>query len=495
MLNKEAFTHTVINTTESNASYPLTLSAQRAIDSLQLIPEAKIQEIQHFQGNPEFGSVEKYIIMGDATEISQSQFLTSYARLTNRVAQDAKALIANYGNLENLRNFRESVRGQLYESVEPVSAPIDLTDQSHKTAVDIIDTIIKRRIVAYERGQGKPIIELGIAEMACNQAIMSLDCETRKVETAALVTAQQEKLQDHKNLMHQAKNNAEQAAFEGKFTHPISESVLDEWFLNILDLKYITTEKSPSVIFVNDIDSNMGETSEYDKLKPANSIDALLSVTLDKVHPIPGRQRVPIIHSLQSDPKFGSVISLLYQNAGRNISLFADVPTTVQAVQENGGRFIALTANMQDCGAGAISRIGIPIELVGQSYDSVLGPEKPTYLINLLAQNPNSVIVHSDDADARIVKALQNESVIDGMELPLALEDVVFFATRKRSSTEYPQTPFKLEAQLSKKGIPYAVNKREVTNQGIIGYQGTKRMAELYKWWKQEGLNRTDITE
>ena len=159
---------------------------------------------------------------------------------------------------------------------------------------------------------------------------------------------------------------------------------------------------------------------------------------------------------------------------------FYGAVTAAKLAHETKAEFRVLTSNMAAYGRGVAKNLGHSEEIVveGLKADSIMAQEKPLRLMEMILEDPEAVILFSDDRDRRTCEAIEAGSAIEGLEIPLPLEDMVMFASRVAGEGETKD--FKLAATLKENGIAFAENHKD----GQEGYQGVVKMMQIYQRWR-----------
>lgn len=456
-----------------------------AITNFEIIPESAIAQIRSFEGNPEYGSTSAFVQMPNGEQLSQGEFLASYAVVSNKAVLAARAILKNHPTLSQLREHRDLLDQRVAKDKSDHELFKDLLPSSpqpleHTIALNIVDTYLKRRVIRLARNDSADAITL----MGYNLALMNVEHAQHESYLAQLLADRQSQIENHLQTMKKARELADSSQAQERYKS-IAKTTHERALLLTLDAKLHQQEYIPPLFVVNDMDNNLGAHNENAKIKPGNILGRTLD-ELDKVHASPVYQRFPITDDLESHAVLGPMAEALLHLAGSETPVFEDVGAVIELARKNGIDFSILTANMQTVAKGILSRTGQtePIEIIGAERDYREGFDKPPNLVATLAAHNDAVILFSDDGDKSSAESLQRGFI--SSKLPYPLEDVVFFASRM---PDPDGKAYKLQQMLEAQNIPYAANQMAYTNEGkLIGYQGVQRDIELYLAWKKERL-------
>ena len=142
-----------------------------------------------------------------------------------------------------------------------------------------------------------------------------------------------------------------------------------------------------------------------------------------------------------------------------------------------------LTANHWGACVALGAGLGIPAQRVrGVSEYDCEGFDKSLVLLQILCEDPSAVILCSDDSDPGLSADVGQPSVVRSLPFDVPLRDVSLFATR--GATEDDPRTYGLQSRLEEARIPYVLNGLRQNAEGKYeGYQGVRRMVEVYASW------------
>lgn len=416
-----------------------------------------------------------FVTLEGGAALTPRQFLVTYCEAHNKVVAAAAELVRDFGSstalvAERARTTSGAPVGLIGE------LPSGFSSWERPTQLSYLDTEIRRGIVSIAR-ENNP---LRVRVLALDLAILSVAHQERMATVQNFAGAHQLEIAAHARIVENAVRSANDVR------HPLARTPADQALLATLESKLEATGKIPRLIVFNDIDNNLAPHDTYNRHKPSDGADAVIDDLLAQVEAgIPIPQRIVLIHPLQTKGKDAEVLEDIYRDVGRRIEseLFRDVIPLARRAAEEGVDFHLLTANLEVCGEGVRHALGHPkMQVFGAAVDSVRGFEKALALADVQLRNPDAVMLLSDDGDSSIRKAIKAGAMIPGMP---PIEHTMLFAARV--SVQADGRTFKLEPELSHRGIPFFPNSYDAADEGgAHGYQGTTRAIELYLEWRAQ---------
>lgn len=404
-----------------------------------------------------------------------TDFLVAYARLNNELCSRAKALIRAGSNTAGLAARIESLKTEC--AIRPENdggigeVAVALQNGGSEHAVDRINSILFRRVLELSTSMDRKEVEL----MSLQLAHITVAVEETRSQTIELARA----ANDHLTAFGSFYGEQREREPSCPATNPA-----EQLFWDGLEFRFQRFGKIPELLIFNDIDDNLGRTASNTALRPADAIDLLLDRTLDQIEISPGRQRVPIIHSLEIDPNVGEYVTQAYQSAGKAIDLFLDTPDVTARAAQADVNYQIMTGNVESFGDGVVSRITSDrLKVTGVTDRSVPGHEKPLYLLNAALTDPSRMVVLSDDRDSGIRFTISHGTGIpEFSDRLIPLQHLITFVCRIPGDAEADRFP--LTHVLDEHSIPHFKNQAVRNGGGYDGYQGVNRLIELFELWK-----------
>lgn len=245
---------------------------------------------------------------------------------------------------------------------------------------------------------------------------------------------------------------------------------------------------APRLVLVHDIDKNLTVDDSYYTDFPNYNLFVKAKEIHDKYMISPWESRFPalsVVGVLNSTTR--DIFLSLLKELGRKISnlVFEDVKELLYHssyfVNQGTIECCIVTANNSIVARELSSQLGwLPEKIWGVDERNCDGFDKALTLLEILCDNPNTIIVLSDDGDSSLIEGLEKDSLLDSISIPVPLSYLCFFAARCATAEETDE--YKLYEALNAKKLPFLINWADHSlSERVYGYQGVSRYVETYK--------------
>ena len=458
----------------------------KAISGIRMIPDSKFDEIALFKGDPSLGPIERFAATSAGRSLSQAEFMLSYAAAVNAVATNAIERLKAKPSLKELGETRDRLQQSRLNKAKsdpnayPTNGLLDGLDYMDPTQLlDHFNSLIHQQIIEVANGNQEETDIKGL-----DLAIMSLEQSTRHDQLLFRIEQERQVVLDHLSVMKQARELAKTDEYKSRF--PQAQTEYDLAFLISLDLKLESQRYIPKLITLHDVDGNI--LPQCDSFFKPGNITGRLVNHLDNIAMTPPGQRLQLIDSIHQHPRLTNFGRDMFKKAGRNAGpVFADVATALSLSEQSGADFILITANMTPYAEGVAEQFqnGKKLQIIGVDHDSYTGQVKSDRLLEIFLDQPDGVLLVSEDGYNDFAEALEMGTVIEKTAFPVPLENITFLAARVAGNEETDD--YKIASELKRKSLPFAENSMQPAgDETYIGYQGVVRTLKLYSEWKKE---------
>lgn len=248
---------------------------------------------------------------------------------------------------------------------------------------------------------------------------------------------------------------------------------------------------APELVIVHDLDNNLTLDESYYSDFPNWNLFLKAKEVHDKYQISPWEARfsaLSIFGTQHSDTRKSFL--LLLKDLGCKIShlVFEDVKELSRKLSffsshEGEIKCYIVTANNSIVAKEVSERLGwLPPRVWGVNESNCDGFDKSLTMLEIFCDNPNIILICSDDGDSGLIQDMKKESLLPNKNIKLPLSHLCFFAAR--CATEYESSQYNLYEELNSQKIPFLSNYAKKNLSGkIYGYQGVTEYVKVYKEW------------